>query len=410
MPRAAALALALAVLGGAAAGCSGAGAETAPTPATVGELTVRRGDLRQRLLLTGELRAVRARELVVPQSPSWRVQIRRLADDGAEVVAGEPVVEFDTTEFASDLEEKRLALREKENEVDRSRARGEVTEAEKGYALLAAEAALEKAASRADVPPGLLSARELQDRRLARERAEVEVAKAREDLEAAGRANRAEQEIARIDVERARREIEVAERALRDLTLLAPEDGVFVVEENRWEGGRKLQEGDMVFVGMTVARLPDLSSMRVRAVLSDVDDGRVTPGMAATCTLDAYPDTSRPCRVASVAPVARETDHASLLSFFEVGVELAGSDPERMRPGMSVKVDVETATVAGALLAPRRALDLAGPAPRARLAGGGWREVTLGPCGPLECAVEAGLEEGQRLADAAAGPEAGGEG
>jgi multidrug efflux pump subunit AcrA (membrane-fusion protein) len=183
---------------------------------------------------------------------------------------------------------------------------------------------------------------------------------------------------------------------------------VFVVEENRWEGGRKLQEGDMVYVGMTVARLPDLSSMRVRAVLSDVDDGLVRPGMTATCSLDAYPDRAYPCRVTAVAPVARESDRSSLLRAFEVGLDLGAGEPGRMRPGMSVKVEVETAAAGGVLLAPRAALEPTAAGARARLAGGGWREVTLGPCDAWQCAVEEGLEEGDRLAPVGAGPGAGG--
>ena len=46
--------------------------------------------------------------------------------------------------------------------------------------------------------------------------------------------------------------------------------------DHPWEG-RKLQEGDTVWVGMTVASLPDLDSMIVEASLSDVDDGRIAP-------------------------------------------------------------------------------------------------------------------------------------
>jgi multidrug resistance efflux pump len=43
-------------------------------------------------------------------------------------------------------------------------------------------------------------------------------------------------------------------------------------------------------VGHTVARLPDLQQIRVKAWLSDVDDGRVEADMPAEVYLDAYPD------------------------------------------------------------------------------------------------------------------------
>jgi hypothetical protein len=388
-----------------AAACAGAGAdEVAPPPAAAGaeELVVARGDLAQRLLLTGELHAARAHDLVVPRAPTWRLQIRWLAEDGAEVRAGDPVVEFDSTEFTSNLEQSRLTLAENGSDVERTRARGEVAEAEKLFAREQKRAELAKAESRAAVPPDLLSPREHQDRQLALERARVEVDKAEQDLAATLDGNRSELEMKAIELARLRRGIEVAERALAELTLRAPVDGLIIVEGNRWEGGRKLQEGDNVFVGMPVARMPDLSSMEVKAMLSDVDDGRVLPGMGAVCTLDAYPETAYQCEVRAVAPVAREADRSALLRYFEVGLRLDAIDSERMRPGMSVQVEVASEAATGVLLAPRRALDLAGAAPRAHLGGGTWREVELGPCDAHRCVVAAGLEEGTRLAPAPA--------
>lgn len=400
---AAGLAVATAAVASGAA-CAGAGAEEAAPAAAAGAapLVVERGDFADRLLLSGELRAARGHELVVPQAPTWRLQIRWLAEDGGEVAAGDPVVEFDSTEFTSNLEQQRLQLAEGLSELERTRARGEVTEAEKVFALEEQQAALEKAESRAAVPPDLLSPHEIQERRLELERARVAVAKAEQDLAATRAANRAELEMKTIELGRQRREIAVAERALAELTLRAPVDGLVIVEDHQWEG-RKLQEGDNVFVGMGVARMPDLSSMEVRAMLSDVDDGRVRPGMEAVCTLDAYPETAYPCRVRAVAPVAREAARTALLRYFDVELSLAAADTGRMRPGMSVAVEVTTDAAAGVLLAPRRALDLAGPEPRARLADGGWREVDLGACDAQRCVVAAGLEEGTRLAAAEAG-------
>lgn len=391
-------ALAVFVVAGA---CAGAGADEV-APAAAEELVVARGDLAQRLLLTGELHAARAHDLVVPRAPTWRLQIRWLAEDGAEVRAGDPVVEFDSTEFTSNLEQSRLTLAENGSDLERTRARGEVAEAEKLFALEQKRAELAKAESKAEVPPDLVSPREHQDRQLALERARVDVAKAEQDLAATRDGNRAELEMKAIELARLRRGIEVAERALAELTLRAPVDGLVIVEGNRWEGGRKLQEGDNVFVGMAVARMPDLSSMEVKAMLSDVDDGRVRPGMGAVCTLDAYPETAYPCQVRAVAPVAREADRTALLRYFDVEMRLDDVDPQRMRPGMSVQVEVAAEAAQGVLLAPRRALDLAGAAPRAHLGGGEWRDVELGPCDAHRCVVEAGLEEGARLAAAPA--------
>jgi multidrug efflux pump subunit AcrA (membrane-fusion protein) len=377
------------------AACAGAGAD--PAAAARDGLVVQRGDFTETVLLTGELKAEEAVELTVPKSPTWRVQLKWLADDGAEVAPGDPLVEFDASSFTSDLEEKRLQLAEKHNELEKSRAESDVQESERLFAIEQAEAELVKARSRADVPPELLSEREYQDRQLAAKTAEIALAKAREELGSTRAQKRTDLEMKRLEIETAQREIGVAESALEAMRLEAPEEGIFVVGEHPWEG-RKLQEGDTVWVGITVGRLPDLSTMQVQALLSDVDDGRVAVGMEGRCTLDAYLDREFACRVTSVSPLARETNRVSLLRFFDVGLELVESDPSIMLPGMSVKVEIAAAEQRDALLAPRAALDETAEPPLARLAGGGTAEVELGPCNTMHCVVESGLEEGVRLA------------
>jgi multidrug efflux pump subunit AcrA (membrane-fusion protein) len=90
-------------------------------------------------------------------------------------------------------------------------------------------------------------------------------------------------------------------------------------------------------------------------------------------------------------------ERRSLRRAYEVKVELDGADAERMRPGMSVKVEVLPPPRENVLLAPRAGLDWSQGAPRALLAAGGEAEVKLGPCNAEVCVVESGVQEGDRL-------------
>ena len=292
-----------------------------------------------RVLLTGELRAARAQDVVIPRSPTWQVQIRWMAEDGTRVRRGEKVLELENDEFARALEDKRLEAAQKAEELVRLRAEAELAVAEKEFALRQRQAELAKAELAAAVPAELASAHDYQQNQLARERAAVELAKAEEDLATSRRTGAADVEVAAIALARARREIEVAERALRALSIEAPGDGILVHEEHPWEG-RTLQVGDTVWVGLTVMRIPDLTSMMVEAGLPDVDDGEVKVGMAARCTLDAHSDLVLTGRVVEVGPIARRAEGRGLRRHFPVRIALDGGDPGRMRPGMSVKVEV----------------------------------------------------------------------
>lgn len=400
-----AAALPAAALVAAVLGCAPSGAATAPVAGAAagdGVLRVTRGELRRTLLLSGELEAAEAHVLSVPRSPSWRLEIRWLEEDGARVAAGQPVVEFDNSQFASDLEEKRLAVSGAVEELTRLQAAAAQREAEKRFAVEQRQAEVERARLKAEVPAELIAAAELERRRLDLRRAETGLAKAVEELGAERRATEADLALQRLALDRARREVATAETALEALRLTAPTAGILVIEDHPWEG-RKLEAGDSVWTGLTVARIPDLQTLRARAVLFDVDHGKVEPGMPATCTVGAYPELGLTGRVAEVSQVAREVESSTLRRFFEVDVDLDGVDPERLRPGMSVKTEVVVASRAGVLTAPREALDLDAEPPRAALAGGGRTEVALGPCNATRCVVESGLAEGQRLEPLAAG-------
>src|SRR6185295_3642879 len=318
-------------------GCSAPG--EAARESEAGELTVHRGPFRQRVLLTGELAAARGESLVVPRTSVFQLAIRWMAEDGAPIEAGDPVVAFDNSLFASDLEEKRLSAFDDSSSLDQTEAEAKTQTSDKQFQVERARSEVEKARIAAAVPKDLLPLREYQERQLTLERTRAELAKAEEDLAAQRRGSVADVQIRKITLEKSRREIRNAEEAIEALTLRAPRDGIVLVGNHPWEG-RKLRVGDTIWAGMTVATLPELSSMVVQASLSDVDDGRIAPGMEALCTLDAYPGVTYRGRVAEISPVARESRRNLMLRYFPVRIDLERSDPRRMRPGMSVRVEV----------------------------------------------------------------------
>jgi len=333
---------------------------------------------------------------VVPRTNAFQLQIRWMAEDGARVKAGEPVLAFDNSQFASDLEEKRLAAANAGSDLQSTAAESKTHEAEKRFAVEKARSELEKAKIAAAVPKDLLPLREYQERLLALKKAATELTKAQEELTAETRGGATDLQIHAISLEKSRREIRTAEEAIEALSVRAPRDGMFLVADHMWEG-RKLVVGDTVWVGMTIATLPDLSSMVVEASLSDVDDGKIAPGMEVLCTLDAFPAITYRGRVTEISPVARESRRNVLLRSFPVRIALERSDPARMRPGMSVRVEVLGPEVRDALLVPRSALDLSGSRPRVLLAAGGAAQVRLGACTATECMVLSGPQAGTRL-------------
>jgi multidrug resistance efflux pump len=340
--------------------------------------------------------AVSSESLVVPRIPTWQTTVRWLEAEGAVVKAGQRLVEFDTASFAQDLGDKRLAAEQADSDLSQAQADRDSQTAEKEWLVTQKTIAVEKAKIAAAIPAEFIRGKDFQENQLALERARTELDKATEDLAAYKTSSEETLRQKQIALEKARRELEAAELAMEGMVLKAPRDGILVVADHPWQG-RKIEVGDSVWVGMPVVSLPDLQRMQVEAKLSDVDDGRVTPGLPVICVLDAYPDRTYAGTVKEITPVAQEAAGRSLRRAYNVRIALDGSDTARMRPGMSVKVDVRPPARDSVLLAPRAGLDLSGPTPRARLEAGGTADVKLGPCNDETCVVEGGIDEGTRL-------------
>ncbi len=365
------------------------------------ELAVHRGELTTRMLLTGELVAEDAEQVVVPNVNIWPLSVRWLAEDGVEVKKGEKVVDFDNTRLAVNLEEKRAQAIEAANRLDSLSAQAAAEVAGLSFELEQRRAAVAKARLEANVPEEAFAARAYQRLQLDLQKADLELAEAEAKLAATRQAKRAEIDIQRIALDKARLEVDRSEARIELLTLRASRDGILILETNRQEG-RPYQVGDAVSPGRALARLPDLATLMVEAQLFDVDDGRIAEGAKIEATLDAFPERLFSGQIREIDQIADQASARSLRRFFLTRIDLAEIDIERMRPGMSVKVVIEQA-VGEALLVPRASLAWTAEGPRALLADGSWAEIELGVCDATACVLNSGLAEAAALGRVASG-------
>ena len=387
--------LALATL--ALAGCAAdSTAQDRERPAS-DRLVVARGDLERQVLLTGELAAEEAAVAVAPIVRIWPLQVRWIADDGSAVGAGEKIVEFDNSQLASRLEDLRTRVTEAQSQLDQAAARADSQVAAAELELERARAELEKAEIRANVPEGLVSAKELADRGKALEQARLELQEAETRIAARREGGEAAVADATLSLENAERELAQTEDHLDRLEVKAPREGVLVISDF-WRESRPIRDGDQVWPGMTVARIPDLSTMVIHARVYDVDDGLVESGARIRARMDAFPDETFQGTVRHVERIAQPVSPTSTRRAFQAVIDLDELDPEKMRPGMSVKVVLDRPAETGRLLVPRRALIWGDEGPAVRLADGRSFAVRLGACSSQRCVLDEGPEEGTELA------------
>lgn len=353
--------------------------------------TVAIGPVAETVLLTGEIAARTSLDFGAPRTRGEPARIQWLAEDGAEVKAGDVVIGYDTSAVLAGLEDKRLRVNEAEIEWRARRQSADAESERKAAALARAELALGRARLEADVPAELQPRRDWQQKQDALRRAQVAVEKARLDRRAQTASGDSDVAIATLALDKARRDLADARELLAAFTVRAPRAGVFVVRDH-WDQreGRRYRAGDTVWVGLTVASLPDLDHFEVRARLSQVDDGRVSPGQDARCVLDTYPDDVLPCHVESVGAVADVAAPAG----FDVRLGLPAGGHARLRPGMSVRVEVQRRAWPRVLHVARDALWRDGARAQVRLVRGGLRDVQVDGCTHQVCVLSAGVREG----------------
>lgn len=308
-----------------------------PSPGdAIPTIRVERGDVRITVTESGELRAANQATVSAPTDK----QIVWLVPEGSVVEEGEVLARFESQkyEIARSAAESALAVAK----ADLQRALSNLA----GHRATEEKARLEYSSLPPLAEKGFITQNELDGARLAYE-----------EVRAATRSLQAAVDAARANVERAEQEVKQQERKLQEGTLLAPRAGVVVyATTGDLQNPRKITVGLVPFEGMELMYLPDPSSMRVDAEISEFDLAKVQVGSPVELRLDAYPEVTFKGQVESIASLARQkisriTGKPIGVKVFDVSVEVLDKD-ERLRPGLTTTVDILVSENPGVLYVP----------------------------------------------------------
>lgn len=374
-------------------GCSAGGDTVMPTA------RVERGELRIELSATGELKAIESVSMSAPDM-GGQAKVTMIAEEGARVKAGDVLVSFDTSDLDRDLIEAESGLEISRTKIAQNEAQLDVRLADLDLEVVRAQLALERAEMRV-TDSETVPLVDRQSARLDVQESTLGLARARAALVSARLEGEAELQLLRIDVEQAERKVAEVERRIGSATISAPSDGLVILPEI-WKGGSRGQVtvGDTVWGGSTLMELPDMAAMRVDAWVHEVDVGAVAPGQPVSIVIDAWPDPPHPATVKRVADLAVKRDRESDVKYVKLEIELAATDP-KMKPGMTVRAEVQVEKLEGVLKIPREAVVRDGERTFVRVrALGGWREVDVvtGAQNDTHVVVSEGLQEGDEVA------------
>jgi HlyD family secretion protein len=315
--------------------------------------SVSEGPFRQSIIETGELQAVNASFLSMPRINfvyGYNFKVIGLAEHGKTVHKGETVIVVDPASVQKYIIERRESLENEiasanklkaqlTNNIQELRAQLKNEQASFDIKKLEVERSTFESAS-------LRKVIELEFRQ-----AEIRLNKIKRNLELRPKLDSLDFRIQKIKVTQKQNELKAAQNDLSKLIVKSPLDGVFVVEEN-WRNGQTIKVGDEVYLGSPVARIPDITKMKVKGFVMENDISKIKPGLNVIIRLDALPAVAFHGKINSVGKVCIKRDEKNV---FLTEVVISESDL-RLKPGMTVSCEYITHEGENELFAPNNCI------------------------------------------------------
>ena len=318
---------------------------------------VKKGNFPIEVTTTGELMAKSSEKIGAPASLRsiwiYQLKIQDIRPEGTHVDSGDYVATLDRTEIAN---------RMKDEETNVTKFETELTRAKLDTALQ-----LQKARD------NLVTLKyALEERQLAKDQSKYETTATQRqvaiDLEKAQRSyeqevknyqlvkkmNIASVEASKANYMQAKNRLDRMQDVVKQLTITAPKPGMLIYARDG--NGQKMGIGSMVNLwDNVVAELPDLSKMNSRTYINEIDISKIRKGQPVKVSIDAFPDKRFTGTVAEVANIGQQQPNSNA-KVFEVMIRINETDTMVLRPGMTTKNTIGTATIPNVLFLPIEAI------------------------------------------------------
>ena len=285
----------------------------------------------------------------------WSLKVAWLIPEGSLLQAGDLLVRFDRSEAALSLEQNQNTVTGYDHRLEKNRqdARTDTrlleldqTGADREYAF--AERQIRKDEdifSRWEIQESVMNAA------LAKYRKGVLSSKG----ELRGTLNQADLKILGIERGRAMAEVQSAGEILSSLEIHAPAAGVAIYRENWY---RRLEVGGEVWPGQPLMDIASLGSFKGRIQVAETSIAGIREGVPVRLRVASLPDLAFTGRVVKVARIAEQAGEDDPRKYFacDISLDVPTDVLPRLKPGLRLTAQLETALKTGAFVVPRCAV------------------------------------------------------
>ncbi|MFP4366869.1 MAG: efflux RND transporter periplasmic adaptor subunit [Bacteroidales bacterium] len=363
------------------------------------DVPVARGDFEVLVTVTGELQAERSEQIMGPAELRSRnlrignIRIQDLIPEGTVVDSGDYVALLDRSESDNALKDMEDALERAEAQYTRTQLDTTITLSNLRDELINLEYTVEERRLTLEQsqfePPATIRQAEI-----SLDRAERGLEQAKENYQLRIQQANEDMNEAAIDLAQQRRRHQEMLSVLDKFTIHAPKPGM-VIYHREWNGQRRTVGSNISPWDLTVATLPDLSSMLSRTYVNEIDVSKILAGQQVRIGVDAFPERQYSGEIISVANVGEQMTNTDA-KVFEVQIRLNEYDPI-LRPAMTTSNVIVTKTFDDVMYVPLEAINLTDSIPYVYKKDGTRQIVVLGDANDNNVIVEQGLAENERI-------------
>jgi HlyD family secretion protein len=350
---------------------------------------------------TGFLRATSFKDYGPPPpfGNYWQFKLVTLVPEGKQVKAGDLLLTFDAQQVKDDMQKFQNDLDQANKELEKTKAQTDLEREDLLAKLAVAENNYEKLKLKQMSDPTYEVPNKVEEDRLAFEQARREVAAIKDRIDWHAKSSTATIQIIVSKKTRAENKVNDIKRGIEKFEAKADRDGV-VIHKTKWNGER-YQVGEPVWPFMSVLEIPDLNTIVAEAFVPEVDIGKIKIDQQVDITIDAFPGKYYTGTVKGLGKLVHPKSWDIPNKVLDVQIALDQLDTHIMRPGMSLKTRIRTASIPNCLAVPLKSIRTTTEGSKIKVkTEQGWREQTvkLGDSNGYDVVILEGLNAGDRIA------------
>ncbi len=292
------------------------------------------------LLLTAEVTSRDATMITMPyqRGMPFSKKITWMAPEGSVVEAGAPVVLIDSQTLATSVDQNEESLENLRDSHATQTSSEQVAIESAQRRIFIAELELEKAQLQVDATTSYTSKKDIADAVFAVSAAQSELDKAKDSYEFTQSKSQASFNARIRSIRAAELGLESVLEQIEKGTIKAKDDSVVVYESSTF-GDRKVAAGDSVQVGSPLIQLIPIDGASLRAMVSEVDTGRLAVNDKVSIYFDSDARISYRGRISEVAQAGQMIEGRGVGRWMTVDIELL-TRPDQVTSGMGARVEV----------------------------------------------------------------------